>query len=93
MQEFFGVITPIMIMTFASGLTQWIKREYPELSRRKIQLIAGAINYALLTPFTLITVSSISAMIIFEALFYPAIAWGFSVGFYELVINPKNAQK
>lgn len=90
MQELFGALSPLFVISIVSALIQWIKSSYPELTRRKIHLIALAVNFVFIFPFSLLTASAINYFSVFAAFIYSISAWLMTIGFYEAALNRKN---
>ena len=88
MVEFFGKISPALIGALISGLTQWIKQAFPELSERMIQLIVFGMNAFFVIPYHL-SVGEITWWRVFEAIFYSLIMSLYSMGFYSLFIKDR----
>ena len=94
MEALFGSISPALLMAFVTMITEFIKRNYPELKPRQIQLVALGLSFLFLVPYHIITGLTANpdptlleiAWLAFGALVYPIGWWLAAIGLYEVVI-------
>lgn len=95
MDEFFGVLTPALLIAVISGVVQWAKITW-KFDGLKADLLSLALNYLLLTAYHIITTYLYNppasgwetAWVIFTALVYPLLGWLMATGIYYKVIKP-----
>jgi Ca2+/H+ antiporter len=91
MQEIYGTITPLTIITLIMLLTQFVKQTYtPQLSGKHIQYVALAFSALFVVPYEVFTVyepggdwQSIGLFVL-SAVVYMLFVWVGSIGMYEV---------
>ena len=96
MEQFFGTISPALLVAGVTAATQKLKQWFG-LDGKRVEMLALALSYIALVPYQIITVyleappigAAEIAWLVFQALFYPVLGWLMAVGSYHLVIKPR----
>jgi len=82
MLEFFGPVTPVLLFSIVTGVTQFIKSQF-QLSGKVVQFVALVLSLILVIPYHLLTADEITALVSFQAVVYSLAGWLMSIGLYE----------
>jgi hypothetical protein len=97
MEEFFGVVTPALLVALVSFITEWIK-DVMKWDNWKADVTCYALSNLFLVPFFIISTFRITppetswdlAWLVFTALVYPFLGWIFAGGYYAKFIAKRN---
>lgn len=99
MEEFFGAITPALLVAIVSFVTEMVKK-YTGWEDWKADLTTLVFSYLVLVPFYIISTFRINppnntwdlAWVIFTAAIYPVLGWIFAGGYYSKFLQKRNQQ-
>ena len=95
MSEFFGPLSPAVLVAIVTGLTQAVK-SWLDLDGKIVKALALALSYLFLAPYHVINQWLVAppedtaqiAWVVFQALVYPLLGWLTATGAYHLVLQP-----
>ena len=89
MSEVFGPVTPALLIVVSTLAVQFVKKFWPDLQARYVQLLALAFSLLLVIPFHLLQSDVVDGWSIYSSIIYALVAWFASIGVYEVGIKPQ----